>query len=100
MNEDNTIKVENINAPTLLISAENDAQWCSKLMGELIVNRLRSHNFKFDYRHEIFTIASHILCPIKTKLRYAYKLERKSGKECTLSREKALRLTLEWLSNL
>lgn len=98
--EDNTIKVENINAPILLISAENDAQWCSKIMAEMIVTRLQEHNFKFAYCHEMFSIASHILCPVTTRLRYAYKSERKNAKECKKSREKALELTLKWLSNL
>lgn len=96
-NEGNTIKVENINAPILLLSPENDAMWCSKQMGELVVKRLQEHEFKFDYRHEVFTYASHILCPIKTKLKYAFKVERKHGKECNASREKALKLTLEYL---
>lgn len=99
-NEDNTIKVENINAPILLISAENDAQWCSKLMVELVAKRLQENNFAFNYHHEIYRTASHILCPVKTKLRYAYKVERKHGKECSVARKKALRLTLEWLSDL
>lgn len=99
-NEDNTIKVENINAPILLISAENDAQWCSKLMAELVAKRLQENNFAFNYHHEIYRTASQILCPVKTKLRYAYKVERKHGKECNVARKKALRLTLEWLSDL
>lgn len=99
-NEDNTIKVENINAPILLISAENDAQWCSKLMAELIVKRLQNCHFAFDYRHEIYCTASHILCPVKTKLRYAYRIERKHGKKCNFARKKALKLTLDWLLNL
>lgn len=99
-NEENTIKVENINAPILLLSAENDALWCSKQMGEHIIKRLQEKEFKYTYRHIVFPYASHILCPIKPKRRFAFKIERKYMKECNASRENALKITLNWLSEL
>lgn len=99
-NEENTIKVENINAPILLLSAENDALWCSKQMGEHIIKRLQEKEFKYTYRHIVFPYASHILCPIKPKRRLAFKIERKYMKECNASRKNALKITLNWLSEL
>ncbi|NMP16670.1 acyl-CoA thioester hydrolase/BAAT C-terminal domain-containing protein [Thalassotalea sp. Y01] len=45
------IPVEQIKADILLISAENDHIWPSKLMSQQIVKRLQAHNFSYQYLH-------------------------------------------------
>lgn len=99
-NEDNTIKVEKINGPILLLAAKEDAQWPSAKMSEMIVTRLKERQFPFPVQYEVFPQASHILCPVKTIARFAYRVERSKQAECNLSREKALRLTIDWLGKL
>lgn len=99
-NEENTIKVENINGPILLLSAKEDAQWPSAEMGNMICNRLSNKEFAFPFHHEIFYPASHILCPVKTKMRLAYRMERQHKKECEVSRKQALKMSLDWLARL
>lgn len=99
-NEENTIKVENVNGPILLLSAKDDAQWPSAEMGKLICNRLSNKKFSFPFHHEIFYPASHILCPVKTKMGLAYCMERQYKKECDVSRKQALKMSLDWLTRL
>lgn len=99
-NEQNAIKVENINGPILLISAEKDAQWPSKKMSLLIAERLEKKQFSFSFHHEIFHPASHILCPVKTIRRFVYRMERKNPSECDAARKQALQFSLNWLASL
>lgn len=99
-NESNTIKVENINGPILLLAAEQDAQWPSAKMGKLIIERLKSKHFLFPFRLELFHPASHILCPVKTVQRFAYRMERNHPFECNAARKRALELTIDWLLRL
>ena len=98
--EENTIKVENINGPILLLSAKEDAQWPSAEMGKMICDRLNNTEFTFPFHHEIFYPASHILCPVKTKMRLVYHIERQHKKECEMSRKQALKMSLDWLARL
>jgi len=97
-NEENTIKAENINGPVLLLSAREDAQWPSAEMGKMICDRLISKGFAYPFHHEVFYPASHILCPVNTKMRLAYSIERQQGKECEAARKQALKISLDWLS--
>jgi len=99
-NEENTIKVENINGPVLLLSAKEDAQWPSAEMGEMICDRLMEKKFPFSFHHEVFYPASHILCPVKTKMGLVYRMERQHRKECEMSRKRALDMSLDWLAVL
>ncbi|GFP75433.1 acyl-CoA thioester hydrolase/BAAT C-terminal domain-containing protein [Clostridium fungisolvens] len=99
-NEENTIKVENINGPILLLSAKEDAQWPSAEMGKMICDRLNNKKFAFSFHHEIFYPASHILCPVKTKMVLAYRIERQYKKECEVARKQALKMSLDWLDRL
>jgi dienelactone hydrolase len=99
-NEENTIKVENINGPILLLSAKEDAQWPSIEMGKMICDRLNNKEFAFPFHHEIFYPASHILCPVKTKMGLVYRMERQHKKECEMSRKQALKMSLDWLERL
>ena len=99
-NEENTIKVENINGPILLLSAKEDAQWPSVKMGKMICDRLNDKEFEFPFHHEIFYPASHILCPVKTKMRFVYRIERRHKKECEMARKQALKMSLDWLARL
>lgn len=102
-NEENTIKVEDINGPILLLSAKEDAQWPSAKMGNMICDRLKEKGFQFPFHHEIFYPASHVLNPVETKkgrklLRLAYKMERKHQKECDTARQRALQMSLDWIA--
>lgn len=97
-NEENTIKVENINGPILLLSAKEDAQWPSAEMGQMICDRLNKKEFAFPFHHEVFYPASHILCPVKTKMGLAYRMERQHKTECEMSKKQALKLSLDWLA--
>lgn len=99
-NEDNTIKVEKINGPILLLAAKEDAQWPSVKMSEMIVARLKQRQFPFPVQYEVFGQASHILCPVKTIDRFVYRVERSKQTACSTAREKALRLTVDWLCRL
>ncbi len=104
-NEENFIKVEKINGPILLLSAKEDAQWPSAIMGTMVCDRLKEKAFPFPFHHEIFSPASHILNPIasnklKKILRFAYKMERKHQKECDVARDKALQMSLDWIAQL
>ena len=83
-----------------MLSVKEDAQWPSAQMGKMICDRLSDKGFAFPFHHEIFHPASHILCPVKTKLRFAYRIERKYKKECEVSRKQALKITLDWLGKL
>lgn len=99
-NEQNSIKVENINGPILLISAEYDAQWPSKEMCLMIADRLEKKRFSFSFDHEIYHPASHIHCPVKTIRRFVYSIERKKPSECNAARKQALQYSLNWLARL
>lgn len=99
-NEENTIKVENINGPILLLSAKEDAQWPAAQMGKMICDRLIDKGFAFPFHHEIFYPASHILCPVNNKIGLVYFMERQYRKECEMSRKQALQMSLDWLSKL
>lgn len=43
---------------------------------------------------------SHILCPVKTILRFVYSMERKKPSECNAARKQALQYSLNWLAKL
>ena len=98
--EENIIKVESINGPILLLSAQEDAQWPSAEMGMMICDRLNKKGFAFSFHHEVFYPASHILCPVKTKIGFVYRIERQHKKECEASRKQALQMSLDWLTRL
>jgi dienelactone hydrolase len=100
MNESNTIKVENISGPILLLSAHEDVMWPSERMGNLIVNRLRDKRVKFQYRHEVYPYASHLLCPISTPWSRIFKMERSYRKECNTARDNAFKLSLDFLHSI
>lgn len=48
------ISVENINGPVLLMSGQKDVMWPSVSMCDMIIQRLASNNFSFEYEHIIF----------------------------------------------
>jgi hypothetical protein len=98
-NDENAIKVENINGPVLLLSAKGDAQWPSELMGEMIYKRLEEKQFPFPYRHQIYDPASHLLVPVNTALKFMYRQERRHPKACNQARAEALELSIRWMLN-
>jgi uncharacterized protein len=55
------IHVENIKGPVLLLSGEDDSMWPSTQMAEMIIQRLKEHNFPFRYRHYDYKDAGHTL---------------------------------------
>jgi hypothetical protein len=69
-------------------------------MGKMICDRLIDKAFAFPFHHEVFNLASHILCPVNTKMRFAYRIERQHGKECEEARKQALKISLDWLARL
>jgi pimeloyl-ACP methyl ester carboxylesterase len=52
--DDYRIKVERINGPIFLISAQNDEIWPSTRMSNTIVEQLKNHHFKYRIRHDIY----------------------------------------------
>lgn len=48
------IEVEKINAPILLLSAQNDEEWPSDIMSDRIIKRLEENQFKYHYEHFSF----------------------------------------------
>lgn len=100
MNESNTIKVENINGPILLISAHEDVMWPSERMGNLIVNRLKDNDFKFTCHHEVYERASHVLTPNRSPMLKMSRIERMYSKECNDSRNSAFALSLDFLHSV
>jgi len=45
------IKVENINGPILIVSANKDEQWPASMMSNRLMERLKKQNFKYKYEH-------------------------------------------------
>jgi dienelactone hydrolase len=104
-NEENTIKVENIRGPVLLLAADNDAQWPSAEMAHAVSTRLEEHAFPYQFRVQTFYPAGHILCPVnsaKTRklLRILYMVERTFSTECDKARADAWELTLSWINSI
>ena len=46
-----TIPVERIKAPVLLVSDREDRTWPSAEFCEMIIQRLKAHNFPYEYKH-------------------------------------------------
>ena len=55
------IAVENIKGDVLLISGEDDQMWCSTLMANKIMNRLKEHKFSYNYEHLNYKGAGHFI---------------------------------------
>ena len=74
--ESSFIKVENIDAPIILISGKHDQIWPSEKMCNQIIDRLEKNNFKYDFEHIaldtdhfLFSSDEEIIDIIVTKLR-------------------------------
>ena len=57
--ESAAIKVENISGPVLLFSGKEDILWPSDVMGEMIIDRLKQHNFKYEFQHFQYPDVNH-----------------------------------------
>jgi dienelactone hydrolase len=55
------IPVEKINGSVLLISGKDDQMWPSTLFSEMVMERLRQHQFKFTYEHLSYEGAGHAI---------------------------------------
>lgn len=53
------IPIEKINGPLLLISGDADTIWPSNILCEMAVDRLKQHDFQFDYKHLNYHGAGH-----------------------------------------
>ena len=53
------IPAEKIAGPVLLVSGEKDTMWPSAAMGDLIVERLKTHAFPYEFRHLKYEDAGH-----------------------------------------
>jgi dienelactone hydrolase len=53
------IPVERINGPVLLISGADDQVWPSRILSEIAMQRLRSHNHRFRFEHLCYEDAGH-----------------------------------------
>ena len=59
--EEAIIAVENIKGEVLLISGEDDQMWCSTLMANRVMSRLKKHNFAYGYEHLTYPNAGHFI---------------------------------------
>ena len=57
-----TIPVEKIQGPVLLVSGQKDQLWPSTRFAELVMERLRSRNHPYPYRHLSYEEAGHFVC--------------------------------------
>ncbi len=56
-----TIPVEQIKAPILLVSGKEDQTWPSSLFSDMVIRRLKKHNFRYNYKHLAFENAGHMV---------------------------------------
>jgi dienelactone hydrolase len=61
-----TIPVERIRGPILLLSGQADNLWPSTMLSEMVVKRLREHNFKYSVEHIAYPNAGHLISSIRT----------------------------------
>ena len=59
--EENTIPVEQINGPILLISGKDDQIWPSSVLSEIAMDRLRENDHPYPYEHLSYEEAGHII---------------------------------------
>jgi dienelactone hydrolase len=99
--DDAVIPVEKSAARILLLSSTLDNVWPSKHASEKIAERLRQHNFSYEYRHVNFETSSHVLNPvppeIENLLAQSSRAEREHPQECADARAKAFDLAVEWI---
>lgn len=56
-----TIAVQNIKAPLLLVSGEDDQTWPSTEFCQMVIKRLKSFNFEYECKHIIGKNAGHLV---------------------------------------
>lgn len=96
--EESIIKIENIQAPILIVSSKQDSVWPSYQSGLYIENRLLENQYKYPVKHVAYENMSHALV---TKLPWLYKLafrtERENAELCQNEREQLKQELLEWI---
>lgn len=95
---ENEIPVEKINGEILLITASHDESVPAKADAELLMNRLKAHNFPYPYRHVNSETGSHNLGYFAVN-NWALPREKKFPDECRKAREDTLEIILETLKN-
>ena len=91
------IPVERIRGPVLLIAAEHDTMWPSAAACRAVEARLGEHGFPYPVKRLEYPLASHILVPLETDARRAFRVEREHPGECAASCADAFQKTLEFL---
>ena len=56
-----SIPVERIDGPVMLISGTDDGLWPSTRMGEMVIERLKTHEHPFSYEHLHYEGAGHMI---------------------------------------
>ena len=59
--QDAMIPVERINGPVLLLSGSDDQMWPSSLMGERVIERLKTHGHPYFHQHIAYPNAGHMI---------------------------------------
>lgn len=54
-----SIQIENIKCPILFISGSEDKVWPSTMMANRMMERLKKHQFPYDYQHNVYQGAGH-----------------------------------------
>ncbi len=55
------IKVEKIKAPLFMVSGKADLTWPASIFSEMIISRLKKHEFKYEYEHLAVENAGHLV---------------------------------------
>ena len=97
LSDQNIIPVEEIQGSVLLLSAHNDEMWPSERMGQLLVDRLTQKSYAGPFHHAVYDPASHLLCPVFSPIRFAFRAERDHPGPCNAARITARNLTVSWL---
>ena len=91
------VKVENIQAPVLLISGGEDVMVPADWVCEEVIRRLDAHGFAYPHKHLNYPVLSHYACPIRPVSSFIFKVERKRKADCNRNREQSWQDTLQFL---
>jgi len=81
--EEHFIPVEKMKAHVLLFSGKMDLYWPSELSGNMIIKRLKEHNYPYPCEHVVFERGGHLITPVEVKgsMPKFFKATRKYPKE-------------------
>ncbi len=96
-NDDSLIRIEQIRAPILLISASHDTVSPAKKTCRMYFDRLKKAKHPYSFAHYSFGVASHNLFPFRSAIRELFRIERHWKELCDNSRARAWSKTLTFL---